>query len=186
MAEGLDFGTGPNDLDFGTHSPDWSKECSPNPPYPKATQTTACFSITCGTNPPSWLCSGCWNAGFQILVFFLLGGNLPPSSASLSGRFLLIKTLGLAALVLALTLGALFIALLFLSLMLECCIFVVISTGMCCAQTDMAALLDLKDQCSASVWLGVSKERFLQCRTISLELLNQIINYSGSVVRVWR
>lgn len=111
------------------------------PPIPKATQTRVCFSITCGTNPPNALGLAAEMQVFRSWFSFL-GGNLLPCSASLSGRFLLIKTLGLAALVLALTLGALFTAHLFLSLMLECCIFVVISTGMCCAQTDMAALPD--------------------------------------------
>lgn len=120
------------------------------PPTRKATQTTVWFSITCATNPPNAVVPAAEMQVFRSWFSFL-GGNLLPSSASLSGRFLLIKTLVLAALVLALTLGALFPAHLFLSLMLECCIFVVISTGMCCAQTDMAALPDLQHQCSASV-----------------------------------
>lgn len=159
VVEGLDLGTGPNELGFGTLNPDWSKECSSNAPCPQSHPNHSVFQHHLWHKSTRWLCSGCWNAGFLIFVFFLLGGNLPPSSASLSGRFILIETLVLAALALALTLGALFTSL-FLSLMLECCIFVVISTGMCHAQTDKAALPDLKHQHSASVWLDLSKERF--------------------------
>lgn len=86
------------------------------------------------------------------------GGNLPSSSASLSGRFVVIKILGLKALAYVLTLGALFTALLFLSLMSEHCIFVAISTGMCCAQTDVAVLPDLKCWHSDSVLISFSFE----------------------------
>lgn len=83
--------------------------------------------------------------------FFLLrGGNLPSSFARLAGRFVVIKILGLKALAYVLTLGALFTALLFLSLMSECRIFVAISTGMCCAQADVAMLPDLKRRRSDS------------------------------------
>lgn len=80
--------------------------------------------------------------------------NLLSSSASLSGRFVVIKILGLKALAYILTLGALFTALLFLSLMSERCIFVAISTGMCRAQTDVAVLPDLKRRRSVSVLIN--------------------------------
>lgn len=119
VVEGLDLGTGPNELDFGMFSPDWSKECSSNAPCPQSHPNHSVFQHHLWHKSTWWLCSGCWNAGFLILVFFLLGGNLPPSSTSLSGRFLLIETLVLAALALVLTLSVLFTAPLFLSLMLE-------------------------------------------------------------------
>lgn len=134
IVESLDLGTGPNELDFGTHSPYWIKECASNPLYPKSHPNHSVLQHHLWYKSTQWLCSSCWNAGFQILIFFLLGGNLPPSSASLSGRFLLIKTLGLAA---RFTLGALFTALLFLSFILECCIFVVISTEACAVLGQM-------------------------------------------------
>lgn len=93
---------------------------------------------------------------FSELGFLSVGGaeicHLPLQA--FLEDFFVIKIVGLKALAYVLTLGALFTALLFLSLMSEPCIFVAISTGMCCAQTDVAVLPDLKRWRSDSVLIS--------------------------------
>ena len=120
--------------------------CSSNPLCPQSSQNRSVLQHHLLEKSTGSLRYGCENTGFSELGLLSVGegGSLPSSSASRSGRFVVIKILGLKVLAYVLTLGVLFTALLFLSLMSECCIFVAISTGMCCARTDVAALPDLK------------------------------------------
>lgn len=144
VAEGLDLGIRPNLLDFCTLSPNQSTSAS----LVAKIHPIALLRQLKQSRFSGFLSCSAW------FSFFWWGGNLLSSSASLSGRFVVIKILGLKTLAYVLTLGALFTALLFLSLMSERRIFVAISTGMCCAQTDVAVLPDLKRRRSDSVLIS--------------------------------
>lgn len=95
---------------------------------------------------------------------FVCGGkicHLPPR-AFLEGCCN--KNLGLRSPRVRFDLGCPFYCSFFLSLMSERCIFVVVSTGMCCVQTDATALPALKRQRSDSVLISWRPGRILKHR----------------------
>lgn len=174
MVEGLDLRTRPNELDFGTHSPDWSKEYSSNQPYPQSHPKPQCVSASpvAQIHPVAlfWLLK----CRFSDLDFLSVGRK---SATFLCKSFRKVssnKNIGFSNLGVGFDLGCPFYR----------SSFPVFNVGVLhiCGDfhrhvlcSDRHVLWDLKHRCSASVSLGLSKERFLWCRTISLELLNQII-----------
>lgn len=140
VAEGLHLGIGTGLLDFGSLSTSPSDLCSSHPLCPQnhpncsTLQQKSTRALHYGSRNKVGFLSR--SARFSCLF----GGKSSIFLCKPFGEIGCKKSSGLKALVYVLTLGALFTALLFLPLMSERRIFVAVSTGVCCAQTDPAAL----------------------------------------------
>lgn len=144
-------------LDFGTCSPNRSEVGSLNPLY----QNHSMLQHHLLQESTRSLHGGLRGAGFLSVVSFLWRGG--PAIVLFKPVWKVCRdtNLGLESPGLCFDLGVRFTASLFLSSMSGCCIFVVISTGVCCAQADVAVLPDPKHRRPGSPLAGFeSREIF--------------------------